>query len=219
MADLFVNTDRLAEAYYYLSKFSEYENSISDYQQNIKTAFLGCINNQELAALLTKASDCLSRSQERCQAVMKGIDSINSICEWCNEESKALAASVESPSSSQSAIAVSPEVSSAKDFLTGVKTAVGVVGGIKELIKEKGYTQQGLAEKLGMTRVGLTQLVNGKPSYPTLEKIAEALGVEMWELFKSKSEIVEEIAEEKKNTVPCPYCGRDINVSLLKKEE
>lgn len=90
---------------------------------------------------------------------------------------------------------------------------------IKELIKEKGYTQQGLAEKLGMTRVGLTQLVNGKPSYPTLEKIAEALGVEMWELFKSKSEIVEEIAEEKKNTVPCPYCGRDINVSLLKKEE
>ena len=136
MADLFVNTDRLAEAYYYLSKFSEYENSISDYQQNIKTAFLGCINNQELAALLTKASDCLSRSQERCQAVMKGIDSINSVCEWCNEESKALAASVESPSSSQSAIAVSPEVSSAKDFLTGVKTAVGVVCGIKELIEE-----------------------------------------------------------------------------------
>lgn len=90
---------------------------------------------------------------------------------------------------------------------------------IKELIKEKGYTQQELAEKLGMSRVGLTQLVNSKPSYPTLEKIAEALGVEMWELFKSKSEIVEEIKEEKKNTVPCPYCGRDINVSLLKKEE
>lgn len=78
---------------------------------------------------------------------------------------------------------------------------------IKELIKEKGYTQQSLAEKLGMTRVGLTQLVNGKPSYPTLEKIAEALGVEMWELFKSKSEIVEEIAEEKKNTITCPRCG------------
>ena len=89
---------------------------------------------------------------------------------------------------------------------------------IKELIKEKGYTQQELAEKLGMSRVGLTQLVNGKPSYPTLEKIADALGVEMWELFKSKNEIASEIAEEKKNAIPCPYCGKDIDVSLLKKE-
>lgn len=89
---------------------------------------------------------------------------------------------------------------------------------IKELIKEMGYTQQELADKLGISRVGLTQLVNGKPSYPTLEKIAEALGVEMWELFKSKSEIVEEITEERKNTIPCPYCGKPIDVSLLKKE-
>lgn len=78
---------------------------------------------------------------------------------------------------------------------------------IKELIKEMGYTQQELADKLGISRVGLTQLVNGKPSYPTLEKIAEALGVEMWELFKSKSEIVEEITEETKNTIRCPKCG------------
>ena len=78
---------------------------------------------------------------------------------------------------------------------------------IKELIKEKGYTQQELAEKLGISRVGLTQLVNGKPSYPTLEKIAEALGVEMYELFKSKSEIVEEITEETRSTIRCPKCG------------
>lgn len=78
---------------------------------------------------------------------------------------------------------------------------------IKELIKEKGYTQQELADKLGISRVGLTQLVNGKPSYPTLEKIAEALEVEMWELFKSKSEIVEEITEETRNTIRCPKCG------------
>lgn len=90
---------------------------------------------------------------------------------------------------------------------------------IKELIKEKGYTQQELAEKLGMSRVGLSQHINGNPSVEVVGRIAEALGVEMWELFKSKSEIVEEIEEEKKNTVPCPYCGRDINVSLLKKEE
>ncbi len=85
---------------------------------------------------------------------------------------------------------------------------------IKELIKKKGYTQQELADKLGISRVGLTQLVNGKPSYPTLEKIAEALGVEMWELFASR----EDVMAQNKNTIPCPYCGKPIDVSLLKKE-
>lgn len=60
---------------------------------------------------------------------------------------------------------------------------------IKDLIKEKGYTQQEFANKLEMTRVGLSQLINGKPSYPTLEKIATALGVPMWQLFASKDEI------------------------------
>ena len=90
---------------------------------------------------------------------------------------------------------------------------------IKDILKERDMTQQQFAEVLGITRSALTQQLSGKPSLTTLEKIAEALGVEMWELFKSKSEIVEEIAEEKKNTVPCPYCGRDINVSLLRKEE
>ena len=56
---------------------------------------------------------------------------------------------------------------------------------IKELIKEKGYTQQEFADLLGMSRVGLAQIVNGKPSYPTLEKIATALNVPMWQLFAS----------------------------------
>lgn len=60
---------------------------------------------------------------------------------------------------------------------------------IKNLIKEKGYTQKAFAEKLGMTNVGLNQLINGKPSYPTLEKFAEALGVPIWRLFVSPDDI------------------------------
>lgn len=92
---------------------------------------------------------------------------------------------------------------------------------IKEIMQEKGVTSASLSTMIGIHKVSVSNIINGKlnPSAETLEKIAEALGVEMWELFKSKSEIVEEIAEEKKNTVPCPYCGRDINVSLLRKEE
>ena len=64
---------------------------------------------------------------------------------------------------------------------------------IKEVIKEKGYTQKEFAEKLGMSTVGLAQIVAGKPSYTTLEKIAGALGVEIWELLVSKDEIVGKI--------------------------
>jgi transcriptional regulator with XRE-family HTH domain len=78
---------------------------------------------------------------------------------------------------------------------------------IKEILKERNITQQQLADMLGITRSAITQQLAGKPSLATLEKIAEALGVEMWELFKSKSEIVEEITEETKNTIRCPKCG------------
>ena len=60
---------------------------------------------------------------------------------------------------------------------------------IKELIKEKGYTQQEFADLLGMSRVGLAQIVNGKPSYPTLEKISNALDITMWQLFASPEEV------------------------------
>lgn len=80
---------------------------------------------------------------------------------------------------------------------------------IKELIKEKGYTQQEFAEKLGMTRIGLSQLVNGKPSYPTLEKIATALNVPLWQLFASKTEVQGDV---------CPHCGMPIKIKIEKGE-
>lgn len=86
---------------------------------------------------------------------------------------------------------------------------------IKEILKERNITQQQLADMLGITRSAITQQLAGKPSLATLERIAEALGVEMWELFASK----EDVMKQNKNTIPCPYCGKDIDVSLLKKEE
>ena len=78
---------------------------------------------------------------------------------------------------------------------------------IKEVIKEKGLSVQELADRMGISRVGLSQHINGNPSVEVVGRIAEALEVEEWELFKSKSEIVEEITEEAKNTIRCPKCG------------
>ena len=75
---------------------------------------------------------------------------------------------------------------------------------IKELIREKGYTQQQFADKLGLTRERLNAIVNGKPSYPNLERLAEALGVEMWELFTTREEILAKSPGE----ITCPYCEK-----------
>lgn len=72
---------------------------------------------------------------------------------------------------------------------------------IKELIKEKGYTQKEFAKKIGMSPVGLSQIVNGNPSYTTMVKIAQALDVEVWELFVSRNEVY-----------ICPNCGAKIRI-------
>jgi len=55
---------------------------------------------------------------------------------------------------------------------------------IKEVIKEKGLTVQSLAERMGINRVGLSNHINGNPSVAVLEKIADALGVSIQELFE-----------------------------------
>jgi transcriptional regulator with XRE-family HTH domain len=58
---------------------------------------------------------------------------------------------------------------------------------IKEVIKEKGMTVNSLAEKMGINRVGLSNHINGNPSVEVLEKIANALEVDITELFAPSS--------------------------------
>ena len=69
--------------------------------------------------------------------------------------------------------------------------------------------QKEFAEKLGMTTVGLAQIIAGKPSYTTLEKIADALEVEIWELLISKGEIV---GKSNAASLTCPHCGKSITL-------
>ncbi|GAB6868775.1 helix-turn-helix domain-containing protein [Bacteroides rodentium] len=79
---------------------------------------------------------------------------------------------------------------------------------IKELLKEKGLTQQELADKVGVSYQSMKQTLNA-PSVTTstLEKIATALDVPMWQLFASP----EEVAKEAKGET-CPYCGQPITI-------
>jgi len=69
---------------------------------------------------------------------------------------------------------------------------------IKEICKSKGMMMKDLADKLGITEVGLSKSLNGNPTIGRLEEIANVLGVEFLDLFK----------EDEKNSITCPNCGK-----------
>ena len=83
---------------------------------------------------------------------------------------------------------------------------------IKELLKEKGCTQQELADMVGVSYQSMKQSLNA-PSVTTstLEKIATALNVPMWQLFASPEEV-----QPKKDgvSVKCPHCEKSFNINI-----
>lgn len=70
---------------------------------------------------------------------------------------------------------------------------------IKEVMQEKGITQKRLAEQMGVAEISLSRSLRGNPTLETLSKIAEALEVDIVDLFERK--------KEKGNTMICPKCG------------
>lgn len=83
---------------------------------------------------------------------------------------------------------------------------------IKEILKTKGVTQQGLADMLGVTKISVAKTLTGNPTEQTLEKIATALDVPMWQLFASPGEVVKEITGGDR----CPHCGQPIKIRIEK---
>lgn len=73
---------------------------------------------------------------------------------------------------------------------------------IRELCQQRGTTQKDLAAKLGVSEMTLSRAAKGNTSLPLLEKIAEALGVPVPELF----------APQPTNTITCPKCGTVLEV-------
>lgn len=83
---------------------------------------------------------------------------------------------------------------------------------IKEIMAEKNITSVWLANNIGVTKATISNLINDKtmPSLETLEKIADALEVPMWELFASMEDIqgeAEKEREEEEGILRCPKCG------------
>lgn len=88
---------------------------------------------------------------------------------------------------------------------------------IKEVCKEKGVKVMDLSTMIGVSQTNTSNIINGKvnPSLETLEKIATALNVPMWQLFASPKEIQ---PQSDGASITCPNCGKEFEVELKAKE-
>ncbi len=64
---------------------------------------------------------------------------------------------------------------------------------IKEMLSQKGITQQEIANQMGVSQASVSASIS-RPSFPTLERIAAALDVEPWQLLAPPS-VVEELKQ------------------------
>lgn len=78
---------------------------------------------------------------------------------------------------------------------------------IKKAIKSRGLEVREIAARMSITPTGLSQHINGNPSVEVLQRIADAIGCDISELF------------DKVPTITCPYCGNKVNVELSKSEK
>ena len=88
---------------------------------------------------------------------------------------------------------------------------------IKKAIKDHGLEVRQVAEKMGITPTALSQHLNGKmykgkrvnpnPSIDILQRIADAIGCDVVELF-------DPIESEKSPTITCPNCGKEITIKV-----
>lgn len=75
---------------------------------------------------------------------------------------------------------------------------------VTELMKMRGLTQTQLAQKMGITRVGLAKAITGNTTLSTMRKLADALEVPITTLFKEDEPIY-----------PCPKCGAKLKLTEI----
>ena len=81
---------------------------------------------------------------------------------------------------------------------------------IKGVIKAHGFTLIEVADKMGITKGGISQIVNGTPNVKTLRTIADIVGCKVGDFFLDETtESVESVSGFK-----CPHCGREIHIAI-----
>lgn len=88
---------------------------------------------------------------------------------------------------------------------------------IKQLLKERGITQQDIADKFGKSLINIKKTLNGNSmTTSNLKRYADLLGVPIWELFISREEVLNE--NKDLTTGVCPHCGKPITIETTIKK-
>lgn len=75
---------------------------------------------------------------------------------------------------------------------------------IKKTIKGYGLEVREVAKRMEISPTGLSQHINGNPSVEVLQRIADAIGCDISELFEQP--------KSDKASLTCPHCGKNINI-------
>lgn len=82
---------------------------------------------------------------------------------------------------------------------------------VKDLLSERGLTIKKLAADMGISTVWLNTILNDedKMNLKYLKRIAEILGVDVWEILYERPDLISSIRNENVGfQVQCPYCHR-----------
>lgn len=75
---------------------------------------------------------------------------------------------------------------------------------IKKTIKDYGLEVREVAKRMEISPTGLSQHINGNPSVEVLQRIADAIGCDISELFEQP--------QSDTASLTCPHCGKSINI-------
>ncbi len=78
---------------------------------------------------------------------------------------------------------------------------------IEKRITESGKTKREVTELAGINSGNLNKMLDS-PSWPTLERIAQALGITVSEL------VADNPASHIEPQMHCPYCGHNLNIKV-----
>ena len=80
---------------------------------------------------------------------------------------------------------------------------------IKDILKQRGLTQNELADRMGINRVSLSRILSNKNDMriSTIKKIADAIGCDVAEFFAPAE-------PSDHNTITCPHCGEKLVINL-----
>ena len=81
---------------------------------------------------------------------------------------------------------------------------------IKGVVKAHGTTLNSVAEKMGISKGRLSQIINGKPTVDSLRTIAEIVGCKVGDFFKD--EMTEE--KEQQPSFRCPHCEKELTIEI-----